>query len=268
LVQACEISRNQDDLFSALDFRPAQSNYSLTLGFAHEIDFWDPSNTSEDFHTTLKAMALTGQGTTIVVRIWSLILNGSVGSFGDRWTQAKRHMWGIEECAWTFEAFSHLRFVRWLTIAGLTIKRMLFCSNTIPAWLVFLCPSVRTTLLVSMTPETTQMMIFWMTVLWVGTWIQVIVREIFLRRYILADRRHMMAAGWRNWCLLLTVYPVVERLAVFIFFTCTTWSMLWCALWQESIVYVVAPKALTQHSEEANVKNADLENNNGNKKSA
>mmetsp|Transcript_8391 Transcript_8391/g.13273 ORF Transcript_8391/g.13273 Transcript_8391/m.13273 type:complete len:203 (-) Transcript_8391:1058-1666(-) len=40
LVQACEISRCQDGLFNGLEFRPAQSNYSLTLGFANEIDFW------------------------------------------------------------------------------------------------------------------------------------------------------------------------------------------------------------------------------------
>ena len=40
LVQACEISRCQYDLFSGAAFRPAQSNYSLTVGFAQEIDFW------------------------------------------------------------------------------------------------------------------------------------------------------------------------------------------------------------------------------------
>jgi hypothetical protein len=40
LVQACEISRCQDNLFSGMEFRPAQSNYSITLGFAKEIDFW------------------------------------------------------------------------------------------------------------------------------------------------------------------------------------------------------------------------------------
>jgi hypothetical protein len=39
-VQACEISRCQDCVFSGMEFRPAQSNYSLSLGFAKEIDFW------------------------------------------------------------------------------------------------------------------------------------------------------------------------------------------------------------------------------------
>ena len=32
-----------------------QSNYSLTLGFARDIGFWDPQNTPEDFHTGMKA---------------------------------------------------------------------------------------------------------------------------------------------------------------------------------------------------------------------
>ena len=271
LVQACEISRNQDDLFSGLDFRPAQSNYSLTLGFANEIGFWDPSNTSEDFHTTLKSMALTGQGTGVVVRIWSLILNDSVASFGDRWTQAKRHMWGIEECAWTFEAYRHLRFVRWLSIFGLTIRRMLFCGNVIPPYLVLLCPAVRA-LLLSLNQQTRQMIVFWLAITWGFAWVQTIIREIFIRRYILADRKHMMSAGWRNWLLLLTVYPVVERLSIFIFFTCTTWTMLWRALWHEGIVYVVAPKSLSTPSMVAdnNINNHDDEENGDscNKKSA
>jgi hypothetical protein len=40
LVQACEVSRCWDGMFNGMSFRPAQSNYSLTLGFAREIDFW------------------------------------------------------------------------------------------------------------------------------------------------------------------------------------------------------------------------------------
>lgn len=39
-VQACEISRCQDCLFSGMEFRPAQSNYSLCLGLAKDINFW------------------------------------------------------------------------------------------------------------------------------------------------------------------------------------------------------------------------------------
>lgn len=97
MTQLMEVSRCQFTLFSGGSFRPAQSNYSLTLGFAHELDYWDPSNTSEDFHTTLKAMAVTGSGSNVVVRVWSLILNDSVAGFTDRWTQAKRHMWGLVE---------------------------------------------------------------------------------------------------------------------------------------------------------------------------
>lgn len=47
IVRAFEVKRCQYDLFKGTSFRPAQSNYSLTLGFANEINFWDPGNTSE-----------------------------------------------------------------------------------------------------------------------------------------------------------------------------------------------------------------------------
>jgi len=265
LVQACEISRCQDGLFSGLQFRPAQSNYSLSLGFAKEIDFWDPSNTSEDFHTTLKAMAHTGQGQGVVVRIWSLILNDSVSSFKDRWTQAKRHMWGIEECAWTVEVFHHLRLFRWVGIFGLTIQRMLFGPNVVPIWILLLCPSVRA-LILALKPETLYVAIGCSLVFKLFGWIQIVLREIFMRRYILQDRKHMMPAGWKNWAMLLTVYPVMEQVAIFVFFTCATWAMLWRALRHKSIVYVVAPKALAEQKE-----NGDIGTNNNNpviKKSA
>jgi cellulose synthase/poly-beta-1,6-N-acetylglucosamine synthase-like glycosyltransferase len=243
LVQATEISRCQDGLFSGLSFRPAQSNYSLTLGFAQEINFWDPSNTSEDFHTTLKAMAHTGQGEAVVVRIWSLILNDSVTGFQDRWTQAKRHMWGIEECAWTFEVFRHLRFIRWLNIFGMTVTRMLFAPNVIPRWLVLLCPSLRT-ILYTLNIQTLRIVIYWVAFFKLGSWIQVIIREIFLRRYILADRKHMGSAGCLNWLMIFTFFPLVEFVANFIFFSCATWVQLWRAFrGNKSIVYVVAPKA-------------------------
>jgi hypothetical protein len=86
--------------FTNLAFLPVESNYSLTLGFAHAIDCWDTTNTSEDYHTMSKGMASTGGGKNVVVQVvWSLILNDSVCgcSIQDRWVQAMRQMWGIEE---------------------------------------------------------------------------------------------------------------------------------------------------------------------------
>jgi hypothetical protein len=188
-------------------------------------------------------MALTGQGKNVVVRIWSLILNDSVSSFKDRWTQAKRHMWGIEECAWTFEVMRHVRFIRWVEILGLTVQRMLFGPNSVPTVIVFLCPAVRQ--FVSLIdPASVKTIVLWTFFFVGGKWIRVVLREYFIRRYILADRKHMMPAGWMNWLMLLTVYPIVEQVSIIIFFSCATWAMLWRAMRHQSIVYVVAPKAL------------------------
>jgi len=237
----------------------------------------DPSNTSEDFHCTLKAMAASGQGENVVVRVWSLILNDSVPSFKDRWIQAKRHMCkfsslykpmffvhcfpttnssfgiciftgGIEECCWTMSAFQSTRVIRWLKILSLTLRRMLLCSNVIPTWLVLLCPSVRE-LLTSISPESRLTIGLWIFGGIVGYWMRVAVRELLVRSYILGGRKHMQKAGWTNWLMLLTVFPIVENVSIFIFFTCATWVQLVRALKQKSIVYVVAPKAFNENED-------------------
>jgi hypothetical protein len=152
-------------------------------------------------------------------------------------------MWGIEECAWTFQIFHHVRFIRWIEILGLTVKRMLFGSNSIPRLIVLLCPSVRE-FIYKIDPASIKIFVFWTLFFVVGKWMRVVLREFFFRRYILADRKHVIPAGWMNWFMLLTVFPIVEHVSLFIFFSCATWAMLWRAMRHKSIVYVVAPKAL------------------------
>jgi hypothetical protein len=247
LVQAVEMSRCQNDTFVGLtSFRPSQSNYSLTLGFCHEIGYWDPTNTAEDFHTATKAMAMSGQGKPMIVPVWSLILNDSVCSFQDRWTQSLRHMWGIEECAWTMELFFHLRFKRWLPLMAITLGKMLLGKNCIPTGFLFLLlPSARQ-LFFSLDTSTQMFLVGSVLVQQLATWMQVLVREFALRRYILVDRKHMIPAGWKNWILLATpLWLVVEQASLFFFFTCATWSMLWHARSHSTILYVTAPKAFS-----------------------
>jgi hypothetical protein len=90
----------------------------------------------------------------------------------------------------------------------------------------------------------------WIVLKGLGNWIRVVVRELFMHRYILGDRKHMQKPGRRAWLMMLTVYPIVERLSVFIFFTCATYAMLWKSFQgHKSITYVVAPKAF--HEEPA-----------------
>ena len=242
LVKIFEISRCQFDCFRGFNFRPAQSNYSLTLGFAEEINFWDPSNTSEDFHTTIKAMAVTGKGTHVVVPVWSFILNDSVTAFHDRWVQAKRHMWGIEEVAFTVLLFPHLRINLWLSLFGMVGTQMF--STCTPSFLYLLFPSVRAVLF-SLRPETQQLLIGVTIASVLYSWLKTMVREIFLYRYILAGRKLMMRRSVLEWIQIGLAWPVASELSVIIFACLATWRVLIHAVFHETLQYVTAPKALT-----------------------
>jgi hypothetical protein len=163
---------------------------------------------------------------------------------------------GIEECAWTFELYRSIRFIRWLGIFAFTVQRMLFGPNVIPSCIVFVCPSVRE-FIAHLSMDTKIILGSYMALVLGISWIKVVLREFFVRRYILADRKHFQQAGWKNWCMLLTpFYLVVEQVSLIIFFTLATWAMLWRAFaGYTSIVYVVAPKAL--HEEEHSGKKID-----------
>ncbi|CAE7258409.1 CC2D2A [Symbiodinium natans] len=139
LVQCYEMYRCQTVTFSHLTSQPCQSNYSMTLGFAHELNYWDPDNTSEDLHTTLKVIAYTGAPSDCVVTVWSLIMNDSVTGLQDRWVQAKRHMWGVEEVAWIISLFPVLRWRVWCRMLGMTAENLLL-KATIPSWVILCFP--------------------------------------------------------------------------------------------------------------------------------
>lgn len=240
LVKIFEIKRCQFDCFRGFAFRPAQSNYSLTLGFAEEINFWDPSNTSEDFHTTIKAMASTGTGKHIVVPVWSLILNDSVCGLKDRWIQARRHMWGIEEVAFTVSLFPVVRINLWLRLLTMVSTQM-FAPCT-PAWISLLFPSIRAVFL-NMNPRTHRSLLVNALVFVVYSWLKMVIREVFLYRYILRGRKHMMARSKWEWCQITLLWPVLSGLGAFIFSCLATWRVLVHAVFCDTLHYVTAPKA-------------------------
>jgi hypothetical protein len=250
LTQMFEITRCQNATFTGVlagdshSFRPAQSNYSLTLGFAHEINYWDPSNTSEDYHTTLKAKALTGSGNNVVVRVWSLILNDSVVGFKDRWTQAKRHMWGIEEVAWVLQQFTVLRLGRWLSLFIPTCRQMLTSSLIVPRWIIFLFPPMWH-IISSLNPSTVRLVLVWYAGSMLYHWTKVLVREWYLHRYILAHRQHMMPRSMGLWIRLLAAYPLIQGVADFVYNTVATWTCLLHARQHATLTYVTAPKSFT-----------------------
>ena len=244
LTHIMEVSRCQYTVFSGQSFRPSQSNYSLTLGFAHELDYWDPSNTSEDFHTTLKAMAMTGSGTNVVVRVWSLILNDSVAGFHDRWVQAKRHMWGIEEVAWVWSQFRVLRLNRWLGLLQVSMVQMLLQGSIVPSWLIFVFPPV-TRILLSLQSETWKIFAAYTVIMGGYKWVKTCVREIFMYRYILSKRQNMMPMGAWHWIRVLVAFPCLDFVASFVFNTAATWRMLIHAIFHDTLHYITAPKAFS-----------------------
>ncbi|KAI8471907.1 MAG: hypothetical protein J3K34DRAFT_520114 [Monoraphidium minutum] len=83
------------------------SNYSLSLGLAAEIGFWDtwPDAIGEDMHTFIKAYSKTG-GRARLYPIFAPINMGHVNADGffasivARYTQAERHMRGIADTAY------------------------------------------------------------------------------------------------------------------------------------------------------------------------
>ena len=247
LVRSFEVLRCQFDTFNGMTgFRPAQSNYSLTLGFAHEINYWDPSNTSEDFHTTLKAMAMTGLGSSsVVVKVWSLILNDSVTGFQDRWVQAKRHMWGVEEVAFVTSLFPVIRLNLWLTLLGRVSSQMFGVCT--PAMLYLCFQPIREVFL----------SLHWQTKYWIismymaasfYSWTKMVVREIFLYRNILSNRDLMMKRSMGEWFQLVVGWPILSQLAFILFATTATWRMLIHAIFHDTLAYVTAPKTLNASS--------------------
>mmetsp|Transcript_75824 Transcript_75824/g.119777 ORF Transcript_75824/g.119777 Transcript_75824/m.119777 type:complete len:1134 (+) Transcript_75824:68-3469(+) len=117
LIQFYEMSRSHLDTFKQhLAFYTPQSNYSLTLGFAAEIDFWTPDNISEDQQTGLKA-TINNFGSQTTVFVPSFICNDLVEGMADRWVQAKRHQWGgVESMGWLLAIFPFVELRCWMLL--------------------------------------------------------------------------------------------------------------------------------------------------------
>jgi len=244
LVAVFEIERTQYCTFSALHFQPCQSNYSLTLGFAHLIDYWHPDNTSEDLHTTLKAIAFTNAAANVVVPVWSLILNDSVTGMHDRWVQAKRHMWGIEETAWVCALFPLLRWKPWLRMLELTAGKML-TTTVVPPWLLVLFPQSWAFARALQPSDRNILVGAWL--LRVGfVWGKALYREAALHGSILRHRQKaMLPISVLQWAHLALCYPFYAFLAGLIFNTFATWAMLLHAMHSVTYGYVTAPKELS-----------------------
>mmetsp|Transcript_23231 Transcript_23231/g.72774 ORF Transcript_23231/g.72774 Transcript_23231/m.72774 type:complete len:1052 (+) Transcript_23231:83-3238(+) len=244
LIGHFEIARTQFETFGRWSrFNFAQSNYSLTLGFARELGFWDPMNTSEDMHTTLKALALTSCA-DVTVPVWSVVLNDAVSGYSSRWEQAKRHMWGVEELAWLIAQFPNLRLRTWSSVFFLALAR--FASTTCPAWLIVVFPAPRR-VFAALKPETRQLCLSLVLAFFLFGWIRFFALEFAYRAILFARREpgHLVPLPKWRWAVLVLLYPIHLFLAPFIFNTCATWRMLVHAQFSPTLRYVTAPKSST-----------------------
>lgn len=187
-------------------------------------------------------MAVTGAGTDIVVRVWSLILNDSVTGFSDRWTQAKRHMFGIEETAFVLSLFPVLRINSWLGLLYRVNAQMFGVCIPMFVWLLF--APVRE-ILFSLRVETQCILVGAMVLQYAYDWVKTLVREVFLYKYIIGQRKLMMRRSASEWLQLFLVWPVLAELSCFVFACMATWRMLIHVVHHDTLVYVTAPKALT-----------------------
>ncbi|CAE6960883.1 CC2D2A [Symbiodinium sp. CCMP2592] len=240
LVQCYEVYRCQTVTFNHLTMQPCQSNYSMMLGFAHELNYWDPDNTSEDMHTTLKAIAYTSAPADCVVTVWSLIMNDSVAGFQDRWVQAKRHMWGVEEVAWLISLLPVLRWRVWYRMLGITQAHLL--NAAIPSWMIFCFPQTWWALM-DLGPTMLSLVLAGCILPFCYGWVKFFAREAFMQKYILGHRRDiMLPMEWWRWAILVLTYPIVLPISRTIFVTMAVWRMLWHAVFHSQLKYVTAPK--------------------------
>lgn len=187
-------------------------------------------------------MATTGKGASVVVNVWSLILNDSVCSFKDRWVQAKRHMWGIEEVAFVTSLFPVVRIGLWVELLARTASQMFQSCTPSLLWLLF--GPVRHTFF-ALRVETQQLLVFYSVASALYSWAKVVIRETFLYRRILSGRKLMMRRSFGEWLQLILLWPLLSEIGSFVFVTAATWRVLVHAITHETLVYVTAPKSLT-----------------------
>jgi cellulose synthase/poly-beta-1,6-N-acetylglucosamine synthase-like glycosyltransferase len=260
LVQSHEMHRCHDDTFMCpfMQYAPL-SNYSLSLGFLQEIDFWTPDVMPEDIHTANRAM-LNSFGSRTTVPIPSIICNDLVVNFADRYTQAKRHQYGsITEFAWIMSLFhAKYDFHAWWQIIQAEVGRP---GNFIG---VASYISIQVTKVVFYS----LLLIHWSTLTWrtrlfIGCGISTLVWNYFcfgvaevLLWNTLLDQFPIKKPSPGRWLMLVLTMPLVSSICSVALYVVPTLDCLWQITFKGELVYVCAPKgdsALTAAPSSQNV---------------
>jgi hypothetical protein len=248
LISAQECSMNSSDLFVDLTEPYANySNYSMLLGYAIELDFWDPEVIPEDFHMVYKAM-MCSRGAQSVCRVWSTIANDSVTCFRDRYVQAKRHMWGVTNLAWIIAIFREASFsidriwFHLLSTYSAEMSETLTPSFAMPIVLglgALLQPPTH-----AGTAKAFEALFMVALARWVLQWLVFFVCEAWVWRCLMC---RLVPQGERcSWCKILCHYalmPVTMPVAGFIFGNVACWHAVCSAFCSAEFEYITAPKA-------------------------
>jgi hypothetical protein len=248
LICMGECSMNDSDLTENILMPYSNfSNYSMLLGFVGEIDFWDPEVIPEDFHMVYKAM-LCSRGANNVARVWSIISNDTVTSFGDRYVQAKRHMWGVTNIAWILAIFRHAPFsLDRLWFKLLEAYAAEISDNLTPRVLLYLVLGYSVFLHQPASSENfahaAMVLGAAVAIRTVLSWLVFIVTETYIWRYQMSTLGD--AVDRPGWCQLIWLYgcfPLMTPLSRFVFGTLACWDAAATAFWSSEFEYVTAPK--------------------------
>mmetsp|Transcript_34401 Transcript_34401/g.78414 ORF Transcript_34401/g.78414 Transcript_34401/m.78414 type:complete len:1099 (-) Transcript_34401:121-3417(-) len=247
LVQYYELFRCHHDVFhNPIMTMVPQSNYSLTLGFASEMDFWTSDNMPEDLQTSYKAYLINLSLSVIPIK--GMICNDSVTGLWDRYVQAKRHAWGITQVCWVLAIKKRMKMntQAWLGLLGIELRRStsiygmgVRCAGQ----LIFLTALVMVyhhgqdaTFGAKLVLALTCLPSMWRTFL---MWVM----EMWLWQSPALQQFDIDAPGRLNWFLLILLTPILDTLTFVLFEVIPTFDCLIHAAFYGELQYVCAPKA-------------------------
>jgi len=249
LISAVECCMNSSDFLA--DFTEPYvnfSNYSILMGYAVELDFWDPEVIPEDVHVMYKAM-ICSNGAQSVCRVWSLIANDTVTDFHDRYVQAKRHLWGVTTIAWLVVILKHAPFSvdRILCVLLKTYAaEMSEALTPSAAVLLMLIPGAWRTLRDD--SQAFDAVLFLGAMILLGSllqWLVFFIGEALVWRRQMANLSQDLLER-PSWCQVMLHYglmPLTCPIANFIFGNVACWHSVCNAFWSSEFEYVIAPKA-------------------------
>jgi len=249
MIAAVECTMNSCDVLCDVT-KPYDnfSNYSLLLGYAAELDFWDAEIIPEDFHMVYRSM-ICSHGSSSVVRVWSLISNDTVIGLGDRYVQAKRHNWGVTTIAWILAICRHAPFSMdriWYKLLGSYFAEM--SANICPPFLMIL---VGLGYVLNFIHHTDDPMVLEAFKFYFLASIPALVLSqlVFIAAEILVWTRLMTTLGdsvqWPSTCQFIWLYcmmPIAGPIGTFLFGNIACFDAISSATWSSEFEYVCAPK--------------------------